>query len=106
MRIFIIGSGNYVTGRGTDGYGTILPAIYEFNKEKKIVEEVVIFATSKKSAKLAEKKNKKISYLSGQNLRVKIETKKNNNLKFSTNNVYSKDGISCAIIATPDHGWT
>ena len=76
MRILIIGSGNYVTGRGTDSYGTILPAIYEFNKEKKIVDEVVILTTSKKSAKLAEKKNKKIRYLSGHNLRVKIVVKK------------------------------
>ena len=54
MRILIIGSGNYVTGRGTNSYGTILPAIYEFNKEKKIVDEVVILTTSKKSAKLAQ----------------------------------------------------
>ncbi len=102
MRILIIGSGNYVTGRGTDSYGTILPAIYEFNKEKKIVDEVVVLTTSKKSAKLAEKKNKKIRYLSGHNLRVKIVVKKNN-FKFSTNHAYSRDGIFCAIIATPDH---
>ena len=102
MRILIIGSGNYVTGRGTDTYGTILPAIYEFNKEKKIVDEVVILTTSKKSAKLAEKKNKKIRYLSGHNLRVKIVVKKNN-FKFSTNHAYSRDGIFCAIIDTPDH---
>ena len=102
MRILIIGSGNYVTGRGTDSYGTILPAIYEFNKEKKIVDEVVILTTSKKSAKLAEKKNKKIRYLSGHNLRVKIVVKKNNS-KFTTNRTYSKDGIFCTIIATPDH---
>ena len=102
MRILIIGSGNYVTGRGTDSYGTILPAIYEFNKEKKIVDEVVILTTSKKSAKLAEKKNKKIRYLSGHNLRVKIVVKKNN-FKFSTNHAYSRDGIFCTIIVTPDH---
>ena len=102
MRILIIGSGNYVTGRGTDSYGTILPAIYEFNKEKKIVDEVVILTTSKKSAKLAEKKNKKIRYLSGHNLRVKIVVKKNN-FKFPSNQAYSRDGIFCTIIATPDH---
>ena len=102
MRILIIGSGNYVTGRGTDSYGTILPAIYEFNKEKKIVDEVVVLTTSKKSAKLAEKKNKKIRYLSGHNLRVKIVVKKNN-FKFPSNQAYSRDGIFCTIIATPDH---
>jgi predicted dehydrogenase len=30
MNILVIGTGMYVCGRGTDGYGTILPAIYEW----------------------------------------------------------------------------
>ena len=32
LNILIIGTGMYVCGRGTDGYGTILPAIYEWNR--------------------------------------------------------------------------
>ena len=36
MRILIIGTGMYVTGRGTDGYGTIFPAIIEFQRIQKI----------------------------------------------------------------------
>lgn len=32
LNILIIGTGMYVCGRGTDGYGTILPAIYEWKK--------------------------------------------------------------------------
>ncbi len=30
LNILVIGTGMYVCGRGTDGYGTILPAIYEW----------------------------------------------------------------------------
>ena len=83
MKIIVVGTGNYVTGRGTNGYGTILPAIYEFNKINKI-DEVIILATSKKSEKLAKIKNKQIAKLSGQNLKVTITTKnpKNLNSKF------------------------
>ena len=35
MKIIIFGTGNYVTGRGTKEFGTILPALYEFNKISK-----------------------------------------------------------------------
>ena len=33
MNIVIIGTGMYVSGRGTDGYGTILPAIIEWKRK-------------------------------------------------------------------------
>ena len=29
--IVVIGAGLYVCGKGTEGYGTILPAIFEWN---------------------------------------------------------------------------
>jgi len=96
MRIIVIGTGNYVTGRGTEGHGTILPAIYEFNKINKI-DEVIILATSKRSKELARIKNRQIAKLSGQNLKVNIVTKIPKDLNSS------KNKISCAIIATPDH---
>ena len=40
MKIIIIGNGNYVTGKGTDEYGTILPAIYEFQRDTKLIKKV------------------------------------------------------------------
>ncbi len=30
LNILVVGTGMYVCGRGTNGYGTILPAIYEW----------------------------------------------------------------------------
>ena len=72
MKIIVVGTGNYVTGRGTNGYGTILQDIDELNKINKI-DEVINLATSKKSEKLAKIKNKQIAKLSGQNLKVKEE---------------------------------
>ena len=32
MKLLIVGSGMYVSGRGTDEIGTILPAAIEFSK--------------------------------------------------------------------------
>jgi len=32
LNILIIGTGMYVSGRGTEGYGTILPAVYEWRR--------------------------------------------------------------------------
>ena len=31
--IVVIGSGLYVCGRGTEGHGTVLPAIFEWKRE-------------------------------------------------------------------------
>ena len=44
MKILVIGTGMYVTGRNTDGFGTILPSIIEFQRTYKIQNlEVIIF---------------------------------------------------------------
>jgi len=32
LDILIIGAGMYVCGKGTDGFGTVLPAIFQWNK--------------------------------------------------------------------------
>ncbi len=32
MNIIVIGSGSYVSGRGTDGYGTVMPAVCEWKR--------------------------------------------------------------------------
>ena len=43
MKILVIGTGMYVTGRNTDGYGTIFPSIIEFQRIHKIKNLEVIF---------------------------------------------------------------
>ena len=40
MEIIIIGTGMYVSGRGTDGFGTILPAISEFHRRTNLLSKV------------------------------------------------------------------
>lgn len=102
MNIIVIGSGMYVSGRGTDGYGVVLPAIYEWSRTN-IVDNVFICVTAEKSgSSLIKKLN---------NLQKYYEKKINFNLiylnKNTLNNVLEKlkqkyDNL-VAIIAVPDH---
>ena len=41
MNIVVIGTGMYSTGRGTSGYGTILPAIIEWQRDYFSLKKVV-----------------------------------------------------------------
>ena len=57
MKIIVIGTGMYVTGRNTDAYGTILPSIIEFQRNHKIKDLEVIFS-GRNSSRLLEAKKK------------------------------------------------
>ena len=49
LRILVVGTGMYVTGRGSDTSGTILPALLE-GRRLKLVKEIALCATSCESA--------------------------------------------------------
>ena len=48
--IVVIGAGLYVCGKGTDGYGTILPAIFEWKRNIMNVGDVHCFSTAAESS--------------------------------------------------------
>ena len=104
MDIIVIGTGMYVSGRGTDGYGTILPAILEFQRVTNIIDKVYVVGTNPKNTKIAKNKIEKLKKLTG--VKIKIEYSplngKNNRKEYiSIMNKIKKP--SCAIIAVPDH---
>jgi len=41
LNILVIGTGMYSTGRGTDAYGTVLPAINEWQRNNSNTSKVV-----------------------------------------------------------------
>ena len=51
INVLVIGAGLYVCGKGTEGFGTILPAIYEWKRQTKNEGEVHCVSTSFASAK-------------------------------------------------------
>ncbi len=103
MNIFVIGNGMFTTGRGTDNYGTILPAIIECQRNCDEVLNIFIIGSTVRGSKLAEKKYKSISLLSKIKLNINFFPKKNNNIHEYKNIINKNKFNSCAIIATPDH---
>ena len=55
LNLLILGSGMFVTGRGTSTYGTVLPSIFEIYKKNKL-SNVIICSTSYESSIKAKKK--------------------------------------------------
>jgi predicted dehydrogenase len=52
MKALVVGGGMYVTGRGTDTYGTIIPALYEAQRTG-MISEIVLATTNESSARQA-----------------------------------------------------
>ena len=72
MNILIIGTGMYVSGRGTKGYGTILPAISTFHKESKCISKLFVVGTNVQRTQKAEIKSQQLSKLTGVELPVEF----------------------------------
>ena len=60
LNIVLIGNGMYSTGQGTDGYGTIVPAINEFNRKKEKVNLLHIVGSRVESTSKAKEKTDKL----------------------------------------------
>jgi len=74
LNILVIGTGMYVCGRGTNSYGTVLPAIYEWKRHVGSVN-VYITGASSEGINAIKKKIEELNNLdlaSYQNTIVKI----------------------------------
>ena len=104
MNIVVIGNGMYVSGRGTNGYGTVIPAILEYKRSGGKVTKVYIIGTNKNNS--IEAKDKALSLIKETGVEIKLETYPNK--ERLNKNIY-KEVLSkiaqpaCAIIAVPDH---
>lgn len=104
INVLVIGAGLYVCGKGTEGFGTILPAIYEWKRQTDNKGEVHCVSTSFASAKELSKKSENLSTKTGVSFEICAHPK--SNLK---DNLYYRKVLkkinkpTCAIIAVPDH---
>jgi predicted dehydrogenase len=64
LNIIVIGSGMYTCGRGTDGYGTILPALVEWSK-KEAIGDIYLIGASHSGIEEARNKISGLSSLVG-----------------------------------------
>lgn len=102
--IVVIGAGLYVCGKGTSGFGTILPAIFEWKRHSPAIGDVHCVGTSIESAKEVSKKASDLKTKTGVNVTVKAYPQSGARDPHHYRKVLGKiDKPSCAIIAVPDH---
>jgi D-galacturonate reductase len=104
MNIIVIGTGMYSTGRGTEGYGTVLPAVNEWFRNKKHKSKVLFVGTNGMHSNEAKLKAEKLSEDSNVELDVSF---------LPANGVVDRHAYlsaikevprpACAIIVVPDH---
>jgi len=104
MNILIIGTGMYVCGRGTDGYGTILPAIYEWKREHRETGNIYIAGSHLDGIKVLNGKINELNKLFGFDIKPRY---------FPENEVSDSEAFikaiheiakpACAIVAVPDN---
>lgn len=106
INIVVIGAGLYVCGRGTTGYGTVLPAIFEWKRERDphFPASVHCVSTSVDSAQELAEKASQLVTKTGVDFELEVHPK----LGVSDALAYRKVIASipkpaCAIIAVPDH---
>ncbi len=63
ISVLVVGSGMYVSGRGTAGYGTILPAISTFQKNTNSISKFFVVGTHVQRTKEAEINSKLLTEL-------------------------------------------
>jgi len=93
MRILVVGAGAYVTGRGTEDLGTVLPALAQHSKRNPI-SEVVVRATRESNAAVVRKAADEINQRLGSNLSIRYEA--------SSQSLADSAGYDCAIVVVPD----
>jgi len=104
INVVVIGTGMYSIGRGTNGFGTILPSIIEWKRDKNPLGDVVFVATKSDSAKEAIYKSNALSSRTGVEINIDAYPKnESNNKEEYLKIIKSIKKPACAIVAVPDH---
>ncbi|MDD5269593.1 MAG: Gfo/Idh/MocA family oxidoreductase [Candidatus Omnitrophica bacterium] len=102
LNIIVVGTGMYVCGRGTPGYGTIMPAIFEWARSGK-AGEIIVAGRSARGAREAGKKINDLRRQMGVRASVKVLPAKKDDPRAYMKAIKGISGPACAIIATPDN---
>jgi len=100
--VLVVGSGMYVIGRGTEGYGTIIPSLFQAKKNG-FVNRITIIGTKTKNKKIIDSKIKKLNKKMGTNYSVEYYPEKKNDKEAYKKIISKQTGYSCGIVCVPDH---
>ena len=102
--IVLIRAGLYVCGKGTDGYGAILPAIFEWKRNNKNIGDVHCVSTSAESSQKLLENAKELEVKTGVKLNIKPYPKNGSKNYLAYKEVLDEcKKPACAIIAVSDH---
>jgi D-galacturonate reductase len=102
--LVVIGAGLYVCGKGTEGYGTILPAIFEWKRLNTNTGDIHCVSTSAESSKKLLQKAKELEIKTGVELEIKSYPESGSKNHTAYQQVLNNcNKPACAIIAVPDH---
>ena len=104
LNIVVIGTGMYATGRGTDGYGTVLPAIVEWKRTGADLGRVIFVGTNGNNAHSVEDKFRNLELDTGVHLNAEVFPQG----EIKSPSLYKKylaevPYPACAIVVVPDH---
>jgi predicted dehydrogenase len=97
LNILVVGAGMYVTGRGTSGLGTVLPALAQISR-KVAIGKVIVVATRAENAALVLSQTGRINQMLGTSLQVEYRT-----IHGSLSETIQDLSIDCAMVCVPDH---
>jgi predicted dehydrogenase len=97
VNILVVGAGMYVTGRGTTGIGTVLPALAQISRQVAI-GQVIVVATNSSNAALVENLTYRINDSLGTSLQVRYRS-----IRGTLAETIQDLSIDCAIVCVPDH---
>lgn len=102
VEILVVGAGMYVCGKGTDGYGTILPALFEGYRQG-LVSRIHIAATSRTSAENVLLKVAELEKILGIEPKIRVyPTGEEYNAKAYLLALEEGSGPWAAIVSVPD----
>ena len=104
LNVVVIGGGMYVSGRGTSGYGTVLPALSEWVRVGSHCGDLHCVTTSVDSACSVENKARELTVKTGIDLKLDVYPKSGSPIIEGYSEVIKKvQKPACAIIVVPDH---
>ena len=104
MNIVVIGTGMYSTGRGTSGYGTILPAIIEWQRDYSSLKKVIFVGTNGNNTSALREKSNSLMRETGVSADVSFFPEPGvKDSSFYKKIISEIPRPACAIIVVPDH---
>ena len=103
MEVIIIGTGMYVSGRGTDGFGTILPAVSEFHRRTNLISKLTVVGTDINRTNLTRDKFSKLNYQNKVNFPVEFFPSGNDPHVKYIDILKNNESADCVIVVVPDN---